>query len=94
MGFLSVENGEILSAIRVQERHLKTQGDNMEAKWRKANERFIFVTGGKKERVVGRERNQRQESSCSLLSLLFEEISEDLCGEGSGDRRSNMEARQ
>ena len=57
--------------VRVQERHLKTLGDNMEAKWRKANERFIFVTGGKKEGVVGRERNQRQESSCSVFLKSF-----------------------
>lgn len=47
--------------VRVQERHLKTLGDNMEAKWRKANERFIFVTGGKKEGVVGREKSKIRE---------------------------------
>jgi len=56
--------------------------------------RFVFVTRGKKEGVVGSEINQRQESSCSVLSLLFEEMSENLCGEGSGGRRSNMESRQ
>lgn len=53
--------------VRVQERHMKTLGDNMEAKWRKANETFISLTEGKKEGVVGRERNQRQESTCSVF---------------------------
>lgn len=46
---------------KVYERHLKALGDNMEAKWRKANERFLFVTGGEKEGAVGGEKSKARQ---------------------------------